>query len=198
MSASPKSSGYSTAPLLSTPTSRPCTEPSHSRRRPAVTPPYVPPRYLTHPSRRQSLRHRAEPSAATAGPSRQAPLHNTRRRHRARTPDVQYPLPDIRKKFSARKISAAAAAARGGGEGKSGGSGKEGGRDEEGLRGSHIAVGPPAGSFPPHAKPLGTDADCGRQSGRQLPMAALGFPADGVDRPGIRGRREHHSAAGSR
>ena len=195
-SASPKSGGYSKVSLLSPPTSRPCTEPPHSCRRLAVTAPHVPPRYLTHPSRRQSLRHRAEPSAATAGPPRRTPLGNIRRRHPARTPDAQYPLPDIRKKFPARKVSAAAAA-RGWGEGKSGESGKGGGKDE-GLRGGRIAVGPPAGSFPPHAKSVGTDADFGRQSGRGLPTAALGFPVDGVDRPDIRRRREHYPGVGLR
>ena len=41
---------------------------------------------------------------------------------------------------------------------------------------SRIAVGPPAGSFSPHAKPVGTDADCGRQSGRETPDSSARLP----------------------
>lgn len=196
MPASPESSGYSTVPPPSTPTSRPCCRHTALPARVAV-PLYVPRRCLTHPwglseppASGGALRVNGETSPT-------GPTGDTRRRHRARAPDVQYPLPDIREKFSTRKISAAAAA-RGGGKGKGGGSGKGGGRDEDGLRGTRVAVGPPAGSFSSHAKPVGTDADCGRQSGRGLPMAELGSPADGVDRPDIRRRREHYSAAGSR
>lgn len=97
-----------------------------------------------------------------------------------------------------RKVLRAQDLGGGGGEGGRKGGAEGGERDEEGLRGGRTAVGPPAGSFPPHAKPMRTDADWRRQSGRGYPIAALGFPVDGVDRPAIRRRRERYSDAGSR
>ena len=188
--------------MLSTPTSRPCIEPSHSCRRVVVSSSR---RYTA--ARTSPLSHTpltpSEPPASGEAPRVDGGTLPTGHTRPHSTPS---PRTDIRRAPPPPRHSRKIPRARDlGGDGGEGGRGREERRDCEGerkrrrrptrwphrrrtTRGLVLAA----------CKTGGNRRRLETTKRQRLPIAALGFPVDGVDRPDIRGRREHYSDAGSR